>query len=95
LNNATNVSKNLAPGNLSEAGDELHRFASELYPICRSITGDGIRRTLSMIAERIPLKISEVPTGEAVFDWTVPKEWNIRDAYIKSPDGKRIVDFKF
>src|SRR5271156_5396642 len=80
--------------NPAEIGQELHRFASELYPICRSITGEGIRRTLSMIGERIPLKISEVPTGEAVFDWTVPKEWNIRDAYIKSPDGKRIVDFQ-
>jgi aminopeptidase-like protein len=79
---------------LAEVGKELHRFARELYPICRSITGDGMRRTLSMIADRIPLKIHEVPTGTAVFDWTVPKEWNIRDAYIKRPGGKRIADFK-
>jgi aminopeptidase-like protein len=75
-------------------GQELHRFAAELYPICRSITGDGIARTLAMIQERIPLKISKVPTGTPVFDWTVPKEWNIRDAYIKVPGGKRIVDFQ-
>jgi aminopeptidase-like protein len=77
-----------------EVGRELHRFASELYPICRSITGDGFRRTLSMIGSRIPLKTSEVPTGTAVFDWTVPKEWNIQDAYIKGPDGRRVVDFQ-
>jgi aminopeptidase-like protein len=78
----------------AEIGEELHRFAAELYPICRSITGDGIRRTLSMIGERIPLKIYEVPTGTTSFDWTVPREWNIRDAYIKDPDGKRVVDFQ-
>lgn len=75
-------------------GEELHRFAAELYPICRSITGDGMRRTLASIQQRIPLEIIEVATGTVVFDWTVPKEWNIRDAYIKSPDGKRVVDFQ-
>lgn len=80
--------------NLAEVGAELHGFARELYPICRSITGAGIRRTLSMIGDRVSLKIHEVPSGTAVFDWTVPKEWNIRDAYIKGPDGQRIVDFK-
>jgi aminopeptidase-like protein len=79
---------------LENVGEELHGFASELYPICRSITGDGIRRTLSMIQKRIPLQISEVPSGTPVFDWMVPKEWNIRDAYVKAPDGKRIVDFQ-
>jgi aminopeptidase-like protein len=94
LSNATNVSKKLDPKTSQEVGAKLHRFASELYPICRSITGDGLRRTLSMIGERIPLKISEVPTGETVFDWTVPREWNIHDAYIKGPDGKRIADFQ-
>jgi aminopeptidase-like protein len=79
--------------NESEIGGELHHFASDLYPICRSITGSGIRQTLSMIQERIPLRIFEVATGTPVFDWNVPKEWNIRDAYIKSADGKRVVDF--
>ncbi|MGB7754240.1 MAG: DUF4910 domain-containing protein [Candidatus Acidiferrales bacterium] len=78
----------------SEIGEELHRFARELFPICRSITGDGIRRSLAMIADRLPLKIHEVPSGTAVFDWTVPKEWNIRNAYIKAPDGKHVVDFQ-
>jgi len=78
----------------TEIGVELHRFASELFPICRSITGNGIRRTLSLIGEKIPLAISEVPTGTPVFDWTVPKEWNIRDAYFQGPDKKRVVDFQ-
>lgn len=80
--------------NLVEIGEEIHRFAADLYPICRSITGDGIRRTLASIQDRIPLQISEVPTGTSVFDWTVPKEWNIRDAYIKDARGKRVVDFQ-
>ncbi|WP_353063318.1 DUF4910 domain-containing protein [Tunturibacter psychrotolerans] len=79
---------------LAESGQKLHQFAAELYPICRSITGDGIRRTLAMIGDRIPLQISEVATGTAVFDWTVPKEWNIRDAYIKDSAGRRVVDFR-
>jgi aminopeptidase-like protein len=74
-------------------GRQLQEFAAELYPICRSITGDGIRRTLARVRDRIPLQISEVPTGTQVFDWTVPKEWNIRRAYIKDAHGKNIVDF--
>jgi aminopeptidase-like protein len=79
---------------LSSVGTQLHSFARELFPICRSITGDGVRQTLSKIGERIPLAISEVPTGAEVFDWTVPREWNIRDAYIKTLQGDRVVDFQ-
>ncbi len=72
----------------AEVGSEMYRFVEELYPICRSITGDGLRETLHRIGERIPLEIHEVPTGTQVFDWTVPKEWNIREAYINDPrDG--------
>ncbi len=78
----------------NDVGAELHQFARELFPICRSITGNGIRQTLGMIGKRIPLEISEVPTGTPVFDWAVPKEWNIRDAYIQGPDKKRVVDFQ-
>src|ERR1700752_5524762 len=74
-------------------GDEMYRFAEGLFPNCRSITGNGVRQTLAMIRARIPLETFEVPTGSAVFDWIVPKEWNVRDAYIKGPDGKKVVDF--
>ena len=76
------------------SGDELHRFATELYPICRSITGDGIRRTLKIICEKISLQISEVPSDTEVFDWTIPKEWNVKDAFIKDSAGRRVVDFQ-
>jgi aminopeptidase-like protein len=75
------------------AGERMHALATELYPLCRSITGDGVRRTLHAIGERIPLEVHEVPTGTAVLDWTVPDEWNIRDAYVARPDGTRVVDF--
>lgn len=76
------------------AGQEIYAFAEEAFPICRSITGDGVRQTLAMLKRWIPLEIHEVPTGTPVFDWTVPREWNIRDAYVKSPSGKRTIDFK-
>jgi aminopeptidase-like protein len=85
--------KELDQKNRAEIGRELHGFAAELYPICRSITGDGIRRTLALIQNRISLQTCEVPTGTPAFDWTVPKEWNIRDAYIKDAGGRRVVDF--
>jgi aminopeptidase-like protein len=74
-------------------GARMHRFIAELYPICRSITGDGFRETLRRIAAHVPLDIREVPTGTAVFDWTVPKEWNIRDAWVKNDRGERAIDF--
>jgi aminopeptidase-like protein len=85
--------KDIDQRDVGELGQELYGFAAELYPICRSITGDGIRRTLDAIGHRIPLQITEVTSGTNVFDWTVPKEWNVRDAYIKTPDGDRVVDF--
>jgi aminopeptidase-like protein len=65
----------------------------ELFPICRSITGNGIRQTLEILRRHIPLQVNEIPSGTAVLDWTVPPEWNIRDAYIASDDGTRVVDF--
>jgi aminopeptidase-like protein len=79
---------------LTATGRELHAFAAGLYPICRSITGNGIRETLRRIHDRIPLEVTEVPTGTQVFDWTIPDEWNIRDAYIKDASGNRIVNFQ-
>lgn len=75
-------------------GEEMYRLVERLYPICRSITGNGVRETLEVIARTIPLTIHEVPTGTRVFDWEVPREWNIRDAYIKNSLGEKIVDFR-
>jgi aminopeptidase-like protein len=69
-------------------------FIKELFPICRSITGHGVRETLSLIGRNIPLQIHEVPSGTKVLDWEIPLEWNIRDAYIKDSSGKKIVDFR-
>jgi aminopeptidase-like protein len=74
--------------------DELYALMEELYPICRSITGNGVRKTLKILKKKIPLKIIEVPTGTKVFDWKIPLEWNIKDAYVKNSQGKRIIDFK-
>ncbi|HET6992611.1 MAG TPA: DUF4910 domain-containing protein, partial [Bacteroidia bacterium] len=65
-----------------------------LWPICRSITGNGLRESLKIISEIIPLQLNEVPSGTSVFDWEIPKEWNITDAYILTPDGKKICDFR-
>jgi aminopeptidase-like protein len=70
------------------------RLIAELYPICRSITGDGLRESLRLLQRQIPLELREVPTGTQVFDWTVPKEWNIRDAYVKNAKGERVIDFQ-
>lgn len=75
-------------------GNAMFNLAKILYPICRSITGNGVRETLGIIKEFIPIKIFEVPTGTKVFDWVVPKEWNIREAFIKNSKGEKIIDFK-
>lgn len=72
----------------------MYGLVSELYPTCRSITGDGVRATLARLQHIVPLAVHEVPTGTAAFDWNVPKEWNIRDAYVKDSTGRRVVDFR-
>ena len=89
----------LAPPNILQSGTEssgleMYQLIRELYPICRSITGNGVRQSLSILKKHIPLEIHEVPSGTAVFDWTVPKEWNITDAYVKNTHGERVVDFR-
>jgi aminopeptidase-like protein len=78
----------------SEVGQDIFDLIAELYPICRSITGDGVRQTLSVIEQFIPLQQHEVPSGTPVLDWTVPKEWNIRDAYVANERGERVIDFQ-
>ena len=79
---------------MTDAASELEALIRELYPICRSITGNGVRETLGILARSVPLEIREVPSGSAVLDWTVPREWNIREAYIQDERGQRIVDFR-
>ncbi len=74
--------------------NEIFDLIKRLYPICRSITGNGVRQTLNLIKEIIPLEIIEVPTGTKTLDWTIPEEWNITDAYVKNSSGEKIIDFQ-
>jgi aminopeptidase-like protein len=79
---------------MASIGDSIYTLLRRLFPINRSITGDGVRETLRIIAEELPaLTIHEVPSGTPVFDWIVPREWNVRDAYVLDPDGNKIIDF--
>lgn len=88
--------KTLSPSHSQKKtiGENMHHLISRLYPICRSITGNGVRKTLNILKDYIPLKIHEIPSGTAVFDWKVPKEWNIKEAYIKDSKGNKIIDFQ-
>ena len=80
---------------MSDIGIEMHDLCRKLFPICRSITGKGFTQSLDILKDVIPeLKVHEVPTGTRCFDWEVPKEWNIRDAYVLDPDGAKILDFQ-
>ena len=76
-------------------GDEMYALCGKLFPICRSITGEGVRETLRILQKIVPdITVHEVPSGTPVFDWVVPKEWNIRDAWIKNSKGEKILDFR-
>jgi aminopeptidase-like protein len=77
-----------------DCGARMHDLIRELYPICRSITGNGVRQTLDILRRHVPLTVHEVPSGTQVLDWTVPREWNVREAYIKDPQGAVVVDFR-
>ena len=76
-----------------ELADQATRLVADLYPLCRSITGDGVRATLEILQREIPIEIHEVASGTPVLDWVVPREWNIRDAYVKNAAGERVIDF--
>jgi aminopeptidase-like protein len=78
----------------TDSGAQMHALIRDLFPICRSITGDGFRRSLDRLSQVTPLAVSEVPSGTPVFDWTVPNEWNIRDAWIRDSSGRPIVEFR-
>lgn len=82
-----------APIEALTIGTEMHDLLSELYPICRSITGYGVRQTLEILQQHIPVEVRSIPSGTIVFDWEVPKEWNITDAYIKKMNGEKVIDF--
>jgi aminopeptidase-like protein len=71
-----------------------YELMRRLFPLCRSLTGDGVRATFDVLEQEIPISRTEIPSGSRVFDWVVPEEWNIRDAYIAAPDGTRVVDFR-
>jgi aminopeptidase-like protein len=75
------------------AGTSIHERMAAMFPICRSITGDGLRETLRLVGRELPLEIVETPTGTRVLDWIVPNEWNVQGAWIEAPDGTRVVDF--
>ncbi len=79
---------------LESIGHVIYQLIEKLFPICRSITGEGVRKSLRILKEEIPLEMHEVPSGTLVLDWTVPREWNINEAWIKGPNGKKIVDFQ-
>lgn len=75
-------------------GADAYALMERLFPLCRSLTGDGVRATLDVLAEDIPVTRVELPSGTRVFDWTVPDEWNVREAYVVAPDGRRVVDLR-
>lgn len=77
-----------------ELGVAMHQLMANLYPLCRSITGDGLRESLRRLQNYLPLTIYEVPSDTPVLDWTVPREWNIRDAYVKNANGDKVIDFQ-
>jgi aminopeptidase-like protein len=75
-------------------GLEALAIMERLFPLCRSLTGAGVRATFDVLEEHLPLVRTEIPSGTRVFDWTVPDEWNLRDAYVTAPDGRRVVDVR-
>lgn len=79
---------------MDDLGSRMHELAGRLFPLCRSITGDGLRESLRLIGEKIPLCIERIASGEKVFDWEVPKEWVVREAWIKDNNGREIVNFR-
>src|SRR5262249_50644569 len=90
----SNVASARAAADLPALGRQMHALVAELYPLCRSITGEGLRATLRRVARDTGLQIREVPTGTPVLDWTVPREWNIRDAWVANARGERVIDFR-
>src|SRR5690606_27248811 len=85
---------NAEPQTDGALGAAMNALVRRLYPICRSISGPGVRETLAILSETYPITVREVATGTQAFDWEAPKEWRVRDAYIAAADGRRVVDFR-
>ena len=88
------VSELARTADLPELGTAMFDLMGDLFPICRSITGAGLRDTLARIGKVVRLELTEVPSGTTAFDWTVPKEWNVRDAWVADSTGRRVIDFQ-
>lgn len=90
------LAEELTPGSAAaeRLGAQMHATMGTLYPICRSISGDGVRATLDVLEKSVPIQRHGVPSGTEVFDWTVNDEWNVRDAYVADRDGRRVIDFQ-
>ena len=86
--------KRMEEFDFKNTGDRMLKLIHDLYPICRSITGEGVRQTLSVLKELIPLDVHSIASGTEAFDWTIPKEWNIKDAYVEDSKGNRLIDFQ-
>lgn len=84
----------LAKADFDSLGKEMYSLAERMFPICRSISGDGLRKSLRMLGDSVPMRIHEVPTGTKVFDWEIPREWSINDAYVQNSVGERVIDFQ-
>ena len=76
------------------AGASMHDLMRRLFPICRSLTGDGVRESFRILQELAPVEMHEIPSGSQVLDWIVPDEWNIRDGYVADESGHRVIDFR-
>lgn len=90
---ATSPVRDETEASTEETGLAIHALAGRLFPVCRSITGNGVRETIGILRDHIDLRLHEVPTGTQIFDWVIPPEWNINEAYIKDAAGRKIVDF--
>ncbi|MCQ4632353.1 DUF4910 domain-containing protein [Shinella sp. CPCC 100929] len=93
MNEVPRVDDGIVREGPADLGGELHALVSRLFPICRSITGEGVRETLAILSEHIDIAVREVPSGTPVFDWTVPQEWTVRNAHIRTASGRVVVDF--
>ncbi|AMV39208.1 DUF4910 domain-containing protein [Planctomyces sp. SH-PL62] len=79
---------------MEDMGQAMYEMIARLFPICRSITGNGVRESLAIVREHVPLELHEIPSGTRIYDWSVPQEWNIRDAFVRDPSGIKVIDFQ-